>query len=260
VIDAVPVKGELYYNGVLVTNGQSILNFNASLFTFKFTANASRSTTTSFTFSFKDAAGLKDPTPATYTISWMFPLPVTGLTLTASQNGNTANLKWLTRTEFNSSYFELQRSTDNAHYSAVANVTAAGNSNTEKNYNYTDDISSLTSNAFLYYRIRQVDIDNRSVYSNVAPLKLKQSNGLSVWPNPFTDHIMIAVTTDDPGLYTIKLMNSAGQMVRSEKQSVVRGTTQLSISDLSSLAPGVYLVRTEDKYGVVVMNQKLLKR
>lgn len=260
VIDAIPVKGELYYNGVLVTNGQVISGFNASLFTYKFTANATGSTTTFFTYSFKDAAGLKDPTPATYTLSWMFPLPVTGLTLTASQNGNTASLKWLTRTEFRSSYFELQRSTDNAHYSAVANVTAAGNSNTEKNYSYADDISSLTSNTALYYRIRQVDIDNRSVYSNVAPLKLKQTNGLSVWPNPFTDHILIAVTTDDPGVYTIKLMNSAGQMVRSEKQSVGRGTSQLSMTDLSSLAPGIYLVRAEDKYGAVVMNEKLLKR
>ena len=38
VIDAVPLNANLYYNGVLVTSGQLISNFNPSLFKIEFTA------------------------------------------------------------------------------------------------------------------------------------------------------------------------------------------------------------------------------
>ena len=132
--------------------------------------------------------------------------------------------------------------------------------NADRNYSYTDDISAWNTYPVLYYRIRQVDNDGRSVYSNVAPLKQTRSNAVTVWPNPFSDHVIVSVTTDQPGVITMKMMNSSGQLVRSERQTVTKGTTQLNISNLASLSPGIYMIRVEDKDAVMISNEKLLKR
>ena len=49
--------------------------------------------TISFRYSFVDAAIMKDPTPATYTLIWLMPLPAEGLIASARLNDNNATNK-----------------------------------------------------------------------------------------------------------------------------------------------------------------------
>jgi hypothetical protein len=56
--------------------------------------------------------------------------------------------------------YELQRSTDSRSFITIGTIAAAGNSNTEKNYSYTDrNIISLGN--IVYYRLKMNDADGR---------------------------------------------------------------------------------------------------
>jgi hypothetical protein len=66
VVTSLPANGNLYYNGVLVSLGRVINNYNATLFAVDPLFNGVG--TVVFTYSWKDAAGLQDLSPATVTI------------------------------------------------------------------------------------------------------------------------------------------------------------------------------------------------
>src|SRR4029077_2351431 len=109
IIDVVPSNSNLYYNGILVTAGQLITNFDPSLLQVEFNAVTvgSSTKTTEFYYSFVDAAGKKDPVTAIYSINWLSILPVKGLELTALRVGKNTMLTWKTLSEINSDYFEI---------------------------------------------------------------------------------------------------------------------------------------------------------
>lgn len=65
-------------------------------------------------------------------------------------------LKWSTASEQNSSFFTLERSIDGKNWLAIGNVVAAGNSQTELDYQFIDVNFRETVN---YYRLKQTDID-----------------------------------------------------------------------------------------------------
>lgn len=70
VIKTLPTNGTLYYNGVLVTAGQVITNYDPTKLTLDPNAGA---ISVSFTYAFIDAAGKEDPTPATVTMPFNTP-------------------------------------------------------------------------------------------------------------------------------------------------------------------------------------------
>lgn len=85
VISTLPVNAKLYYNGVMVTAGQIIPNYNPALLTVDPSFNGAD--TVKFTFTWKDAAGFTDLTPATAI------MPFEGLTIAGNvlhdNDGNT---------------------------------------------------------------------------------------------------------------------------------------------------------------------------
>jgi hypothetical protein len=259
VIDTVPANAELYYNGGLVINGQMITNFNPSLFQLKITAAALGDTTVAFKYSFVDAAIMKDPSPATYTLVWLIPLPVEGLMASANLDGNIATIKWYTHSEQNTSYYVVERSVDNTNFTVTGNkVSAAGNSVTRKDYQLPDNIAGMSQYPVIYYRVKLVDIDGKVSYSNVVAVRLSKKPGVTVWPNPFQSSITISISTDRETTLDIKLIDVNGKALRSMSQSASRGITQVAIRDLEQLPAGMYLVEITDRKAGTTF-QKLLK-
>ena len=79
-------------------------------------------------------------------------IPVTGLTLIARSDQGRVALNWFTLTEINTSHFELERSKDGVQFEKITKTAAAGNSNSRRDYAYTDAQPLTNLN---YYRIRQ---------------------------------------------------------------------------------------------------------
>ncbi|MCC7296727.1 MAG: T9SS type A sorting domain-containing protein, partial [Bacteroidia bacterium] len=76
IVETLPTNANLYYNGVLVTLGQTIANYNPTLLTVDPTFNGAGTVT--FTYAWKDSAQAKDLSPATVTI------PFTGLVISGT--------------------------------------------------------------------------------------------------------------------------------------------------------------------------------
>jgi len=84
------------------------------------------------------------------------PLPVELLYFEGTPYSTYNHLKWATASEQNSSYFDIEKSTDGETWRTVATKPAAGNSTEKINYSYVDNIDQFTLH---YYRLVQYDID-----------------------------------------------------------------------------------------------------
>jgi hypothetical protein len=259
VIDTVPTNAELYYNSLLVTNGQLISNFNPSQLQLKFTAATGGTSSVVFRYSYVDDAMMKDQSPGSYTLIWLIPLPADNLVATANLSGNAATIKWSTLSEHNTSYYIVERSLDNINFAATGNkVQAAGNSVSKTEYEMPDNIASLSQSTVIYYRVKLVDIDGKYSYSNIVPVRLLKKPGVSVWPNPFQSYITVGITVAKETRVTINLTDVNGRLVRSLVQQVPKGASQVSIRDLDRLPAGVYLVEITDQQAGTTF-QKLVK-
>ena len=122
-------------------------------------------------------------------ISMGLVLPVTGMQLTVTLSSNNSLVNWRTQTEINTDKFEVQRSTDGINFNHLAFVTAAGNSNSNRAYRITDP---LYAEGIYYYRIRSIDRDGRSSYSEVKNIQFRFGQlQVVAGPNPFTSYINV---------------------------------------------------------------------
>ncbi len=108
-------------------------------------------------------------------------LPVTITSFTAVAQQGSVQLQWKTGTEREANRFVVERSADGIHYTAIGIVKGHGNSNTERNYTFTD---SQPLSGVSYYRLKQVDNNTAFAYSKVVSVKRDVSAQVQVYPNP----------------------------------------------------------------------------
>jgi hypothetical protein len=238
VITTLPDHGELYYNGVLVTEGQVIPNYNPDSLAIKLIGTGYTSTT--FEYAYVDQAGEQSP-PAPYTIRWEKPLPVTLVSFTATARENAAELNWATSEETNSDHFEIQRSTDGKAWKNVGNLAAQGESKVKKTYTFTDREPETGENL---YRLKMVDTDGTFAFSAIRSLRFDSKLESSIYPNPVSNELTLKVTSWKK-VKTIRIDNLAGLQVYSS------GPVDAGKVDVSKLDAGVYILRITHTDGSV---------
>lgn len=261
IIDMVPNNAELYYNSALLTSGYLINNFNPNLLQVKITPAAMGDTSVIFSYSYVDAAMMKDPTPATYKLIWLRPLPAEGLQATAILSGDVSTVSWSTLSEQNTSHFIVERSINNKDFTQVGKpVQAAGSNAVKSSYQLADDVAGLVQQAnAIYYRVKLVDIDGKTKYSNVVVVRLSAQMLVNAWPNPFHSNITISVNTDKATAFRIRMMDVSGKALQQLRKEVPKGISQINLTEFERLAAGVYLLEmTEEKSGNKTI-QRLIK-
>jgi hypothetical protein len=121
-------------------------------------------------------------------------LPVQLLYLKAEPGGrHHIRVTWATAIEINNAGFEVMRSTDGVNFTDVGWV--AGHNNSTVNENYTFDDRTPVSNVLYYYKLRQVDNNQKFVYSYVVEAKLDemQSSEFTLYPNPTHNDLFLNV-------------------------------------------------------------------
>ena len=172
----------------------------------------------------------------------LIPLPATGLKLSAALNGNDVQLNWKTLSEDNSKHFEIERSTDGISYSQIAAKAAAGSSYTERNYSLVD--ANMTSSIY-YYRIKLVDNDGRSTYSNIAIVrKTGGIKGVRTFPNPAISQLNVEFS-NAKGDYTVSLFNQVGQEVLTQRANINYSVQYVTINR-SNLPAGSYILKIKN--------------
>jgi|GEM_PF-3180596 hypothetical protein len=165
-------------------------------------------------------------------------LPVGVTAFTAQPQGNTVDLQWTTATEQNSSYFTVERSQDGLNWSSIGQVTAAGNSQEERQYNYVDQKPMTGAN---YYRLQEVAADGSSVYSPIRNVDFAAAAiAINWYPNPTHDRVTL---TSSSALQSITLISLDGRILQTAE-----GFTSGQSIDLSRYPFGIYflIIRTAD--------------
>jgi hypothetical protein len=130
------------------------------------------------------------------------PLPVELAHFDVELKGEQAFITWQTLSELNHHYFEVQRSTDGHHFEGLTQVAGAGDRFTPKDYQWTD----FPLPGHNYYRLKQVDYDGTTTYSNTQSVLLKTD-----WY--MTHHLGGSVTIhfDEVVQGSVSLYNMMGQ-------------------------------------------------
>lgn len=164
-------------------------------------------------------------------------LPVTFKSFTAGRNHSTVLLKWQTASEQNSLGFAIERNTSGTwqQIAFISSNANGGNSNDLLSYQYED---MNTIKAISQYRIRQVDIDSRSTYSEIKSVRgAEQTAKTIVYPNPSNDGKVNVLFEENTGIKDISLIDMSGKVVKQLKNISANNI------DIDNLAPGVYSLR-----------------
>jgi hypothetical protein len=149
--------------------------------------------------------------------------------VTATPSENAVTIKWGTLQEENTSHFIVERNEGNG-YTEIANVQAAGNSTLPLHYSFVD---ATVASENVSYRIRQVDIDGKSSYSQVVHVRRNAARQLfSVFPNPATNQV--TVKFDGNNSADLRIIDSKGTILQRLKVS------NNQTIDLGRLPAGVY--------------------
>ena len=165
-------------------------------------------------------------------------LPVSFRAFNVSRNNSTVELKWTTATESNNLGFEIQRMIGSGKWqtvSFIASQATGGNSSLDLNYTYSDLNSTK---GMSQYRIRQVDIDNRSKLSEIRAVRgLGQMAKIIVYPNPSTDGNVSVVFDESDGIRDVSLVDVNGRLIRQWKQ------IKTNVLQIENLSTGFYSLR-----------------
>lgn len=187
-------------------------------------------------------------------------LPVKYSAFTANAVNRTAVLNWTTEIEINHDHFEVERSFDQQNFRTVAYVLEGIRNAYGTDYAFKDNSNELKSQAFAYYRLKQVDVDGRAHYSEVRKVKFDATGvNVTTYPNPFTESLSISFTSDEAGTAEVRVISLNGTISGKKNLNIEKGTNTITVDQLSKLETGVYILHTIVN-GKVIDSRKMLKK
>jgi len=163
-------------------------------------------------------------------------LPVEFVKMEMNCENDKPVLNWQTASETNNDYFEIQSSNDIKAWSKVAIIKGAGNSNQLINYSFSDVVNGL------YYRIKQVDFNQKTAYSqpitSYCNSQLTNDN-VAIYPNPTTGNISINITNNRINC-RYSILDGIGKTVMAGNLSELSNAI-----DLTNLSNGIYFIKID---------------
>ncbi|MEO0340947.1 MAG: T9SS type A sorting domain-containing protein [Bacteroidota bacterium] len=171
------------------------------------------------------------------------PLPVELLSFEGEATTKGIDLHWQTLTEVNNKGFELQKLYKENEWELMGFIEGQGNSSTLQDYYFEDHTAVAGTN---YYRLKQVDFDDRVEYSKVLAVTFQPAlNTLNVFPNPTQQNVNVIFKPDNLKEGQIEVFDELGR--RLIQQRILTGASQLEIA-LPSV--GIYWLRIQLNGGV----------
>lgn len=175
------------------------------------------------------------------------PLPVELLAFDAKwhdENQQDAIVSWITTSEINNDYFVVERSVDAVNWEKIETKPGAGNATYELQYEIID---KNPLDGISYYRLKQVDFDGTTTYSDIRTLsKNKNIREIVVFPNPASEVIFIQFEENpESSLEKICVYDQSGKLVQqlipdNETDCGLQITNNTITLDISQLVPGMY--------------------
>jgi hypothetical protein len=170
-------------------------------------------------------------------------LPVVYETFYVTRQGTNNQLSWSTSKELNTTSYTIEKSTDSRNWKQIATVAGVGTSSLLNKYGYSDKSST---EAVVYYRIRQVDMNGTAVYSAIRSLRNNQPGAVTNIFASSNKTVIIDFNSDVKDNVSIQLISMGGQVITRKEFSKASYRLVLNTTGAGS---GVYVVRVSDSKG-----------
>lgn len=192
---------------------------------------------------------LADFSPAVMGSATLVPLPVNLTRFEALPRQNHILLQWTTDQEQNSKGFDVERADQSnpANFKRLGTVASKGAAG--GNYEWVD--KNVTGGVKYYYRLKQIDLDNRYRYSDTksAILDEQGNNSIQVWPNPADKELQVTLDGVTTGQVLIKVTDARGRVVMLKDYNLSSGRkTTLNVTPLMQ---GQYFLTVENNKNVL---------
>lgn len=163
-------------------------------------------------------------------------LPITLTSFTGKETNNSILLNWITASEKNNKNFEILRSTDGKSFKNIGTVDGAGDSDTQRDYSFTDANPFGGTN---YYQLKQIDFDGRNSNSAIIAVNSKIATAqLSVYAEASSVNIKITSPNETAG--KIALFDITGRKLREQSIHLNKGYNVLQLNE--TLSPGLHFI------------------
>jgi hypothetical protein len=171
-------------------------------------------------------------------------LPVTWLYFRGATQQKNNVLDWSTANEQNTKEFKVERSFNGNTFIPIGSVAAKGNAGAPSTYQFYDYNIDKLNSAVMYYRLKQIDKDNKFNYSSTIRLTYNQTEKLKsiVYPNPTPG--IIHVTIGDR-----KLLGSMATVIDQNGRvlQTIKIIAENQAISLNSYTNGIYYIRLANK-------------
>jgi hypothetical protein len=176
-------------------------------------------------------------------------LPVEISSFEAKPAGRNIELTWITQKEINNRGFEIQRYQEESNqYKPIGWINAFSNAVNGHTYNFTDD--KVLVNVLYLYRLKQVDIDGKSVLSYIRSAKVAGvvNESFRISPNPASSFINLSLAGQAVnGRFLVKILDSKGALMLSQYEVFAAGRLiTVPVSKLPT-AQYVFIIEQGDK-------------
>lgn len=168
------------------------------------------------------------------------PLPVELVSFTAEAKNGIVQLDWVTASEKDNDFFEIERSFDGESFETIGVVEGNGTVQYEIAYDFID---MYPLNGKSFYRLKQHDYDGNFEYSPIVSINIDVASNLRLFPNPTTDQA-IYLTLD--GFHQtqplhIKIINLQGASMFDQVMSP-DDVYRKALPVKQSLKSGIYII------------------
>lgn len=234
------------------TNNSVQLNdyYYGSPWTRTFNMGESESTPTNFSLNFCDfysnpgySLVSMPTTPGAMNACLVLPITLNKFSYTV--NDKKVNLDWETQSEVNTRQFIIERSLNGIDFEAIGSVPAAGNSNTVRQYGFTDNKPGYAN----HYRLKQTDLDGRSAYSKILYVKVEKASPLQLLQNVVHADLQYQVNAELKGS-KLRIYDMTGRNVYNA--DIKEGVQHIDVAGWNA---GKYIIRLMTTNGQVYSHQ-----
>ncbi len=154
-------------------------------------------------------------------------------------------LSWSTSEETNNGQFIIEKSENGVEFANVGTVKGGGTHQTRKAYNFLDARAGGSMKVF--YRLKVVDFDGTTSYSEIAMMNRQKANNLALVQmssETTTRLFSCAIDAFTEGSAKLSLVNGQGATVWTGEQKFTDGLNNVTV-DLSGQKEGTYKLMIE---------------
>jgi hypothetical protein len=165
-------------------------------------------------------------------------LPIELLSFTGNCKNEVVTLNWKTASEYQSSYFDIEKSRDGENWYKIKSIPAAGYSTETLNYSYNEE----KVKDYSYYRLKQFDENGESETFTAIYVNCEENIKIfKTLPNPSNETFQVLIDHKELiGKAVINIIDTRGTIISSLNVEVSEGMNMFYMNE--NIVTGLYFV------------------